>query len=115
MIYICNSFSLAMLPEWRLTDSDTETSIRIQPVDPIVWLTDAETRHGAAVSAVGHADTAIVFSEQLARAVPLNRSTVQLGEDDELLIGQLIGGRLPEGATSLPENFKINWLVISFL
>jgi len=114
MIYICNSLSLAMLDEWRLTDTDTETQLIVQPVvDPVAWLEEAEARHGTAVSAVGHEDTAIVFSSVLRRNVPQNRVSVTLDESTELLIGQLVGGRLPEGSTTLPPNTQILWVAVS--
>ena len=67
---------------------------------------------GACVSAVGHADTAAVFSNVLGVAVPCNRATVALKDGDVALVGQYSGPRLPEGATSLPEGAAIKWLVV---
>lgn len=113
-IYICNSFSLAMLDPWRLYDTESQTKISVQPVDdPISWLSEAESRHGKSVSAVGHADTAALFSNQLGREIELNRSTITLDESNELLIGQLVGGRLPEGATTLPPTHSILWVAVT--
>ena len=66
----------------------------------------------ACVSAVGHADTAAVFSNVLGVAVPCNRATVALKDGDVALVGQYSGPRLPEGATSLPEGAAIKWLVV---
>ena len=63
-------------------------------------------------SAVGHADTAAVFSAVLGVPVPCNRATVALKEGDVALVGQYNGPRLPEGATSLPEGATIKWLVV---
>ena len=63
-------------------------------------------------SAVGHADTAAVFSSVLGVEVPCNRATVALKEGDVALVGQYSGPRLPEGATSLPEGATIKWLVV---
>ena len=57
-------------------------------------------------SAVGHADTAAVFSSVLGVEVPCNRATVALKEGDVALVGQYSGPRLPEGAT-------IKWLVVA--
>ena len=128
MIYICNSFSLAMLPAWRWEPDKDEQApgviwtpeenwqapgavIEVDLVSaPVTWLAAAEARHGPAVSAVGHADTAAVFAALLDRPVPVNRISVSLTEDDELLIGQLTGPRLPEGSTTLPEGAAITWL-----
>ena len=66
----------------------------------------------ACVSAVGHADTAAVFSSVLGVTVPCNRVTVALKEGDVALVGQYSGPRLPEGATSLPEGATIKWMVV---
>ena len=57
-------------------------------------------------SAVGHADTAVVFSSVLGVPVPCNRATVVLKDGDLALVGQYSGPRLPEGAT-------IKWLVVA--
>ena len=66
----------------------------------------------ACVSAVGHADTAAVFSHVLGVEIPCNRATVALKDGDVALVGQYSGPRLPEGATSLPEGAAIKWLVV---
>ena len=66
----------------------------------------------ACVSAVGHADTAAVFSSVLGVTVPCNRVTVALEDGDLALVGQYSGPRLPEGATSLPEGAAIKWMVV---
>ncbi len=64
-------------------------------------------------SAVGHADTAAVFSSVLGTNVPMNRVTLQLKAGEKILVGQYIGPRLPEGSTSLPEGAMIKWLMVS--
>ena len=64
------------------------------------------------ISAVGHADTAAVFSHVLGVEIPCNRATVALKEGDVALVGQYSGPRLPEGAVSLPEGAAIKWLVV---
>lgn len=114
MIYICNSFSPSMLDAWRLEDTASETHISVTPVsDPRSWLEDAEQRHGNAVSAVGHADTATLFSAILGRPVEFNRISAKLDESAELLVGQLVGTRPPEGCTTLPEDATIRWLSVA--
>lgn len=55
------------------------------------------------VSAVGHKDTAAVLG------VECNRINLSLSKGDELYVAQLVGGRLPEGTTALPEGFKFVW------
>jgi len=114
MIYICNSFSLSMLDAWRLEDAESRTQIRVTPVsDPRAWLAEAESLHGKSVSAVGHADTAALFSDILCRSVEFNRVSIKLDESTELLVGQLCGPRPPEGSTTLPEGATIKWLSVS--
>ena len=59
------------------------------------------------VSVVGHQDTANVLG------VPYNRISLTLNAGDVLYVAQVIGGRLPEGCTKLPENFKMKFLKIT--
>ena len=63
-------------------------------------------------SAVGHADTAAVFSSVLGVPVPCNRATVTLKDGDVALVGQYSGPRLPEGCSTLPEGATIKWVVV---
>lgn len=113
-LYICNAFSTAMLPAWRLSDQFGSSHIMIHAIqDPKGWLAEAEKRHGFAVSAVGHADTAAVFADTLGIDVPVNRQNIVLDENTELLVGQLIGNRLPEGATTLPPGSRIMWVRVA--
>lgn len=58
-------------------------------------------------SVVGHADTAAVLG------VPFNRENVKLERGDEIFVAQLQGGRLPEGATTLPEGFSFKYYWVS--
>jgi hypothetical protein len=64
-------------------------------------------------SAVGHADTAAVFSSLLGVPVPMNRQTICLQPGETALVGQYSGPRLPEGATTLPEGATITWLLVT--
>jgi len=50
-------------------------------------------------SAVGHVDTAAVLG------VDMRRVHVTLKSGDVFYVAQLVGGRLPEGSTELPEGF----------
>jgi hypothetical protein len=63
-------------------------------------------------SAVGHADTAALFSAILGLEVPANRMTIRLQPGDKAIVGQYIGPRLPEGATTLPPGAAILWLLV---
>lgn len=66
----------------------------------------------APVSAVGHADTAGLFSSLLGVEVPPNRISLLMGRWDVLLVGQYNGPRLPEGSTKLPEGATIRWWLV---
>jgi hypothetical protein len=68
---------------------------------------------GGVDSAVGHADTAAVFSSLLGVPVPMERRTVTLQPGETALVGQYSGPRLPEGATTLPEEATITWLLVT--
>ena len=93
--FIANAFSLQMI-DW--TDKD-EVTIKIKKVEK------PETFDGY-TSAVGHADTAHVLG------VEPNRINVKINADDELMVAQIMGGRLPEGATTLPEGFHMDFFEV---
>lgn len=99
MKYLSNAFSIQML------DTSVAHNITITPIEPSQIPTDC-------VSAIGHADTAAVVSDILCRSVSCNRMSISLTESDTLYVAQLIGGRLPEGSTTLPEGFQIAFLKV---
>lgn len=111
-----------MLPAWRVdpekqpaceqeTPGASLTAVTVyHPATMIAeWIADG----GEVVSAVGHADTAALFSALLGRPVEHARVNVTLHDDDVLLVGQITGGRLPEGATTLPDGVRILWLAVT--
>lgn len=57
--------------------------------------------------------TAAVVSNILKRDVPANRASVRLEKGDVLYVAQVTGGRLPEGATTLPEGFSLAFLKVT--
>lgn len=67
------------------------------------------------VSAIGHQDTANVLSDMLGLDVPFNRINVRITSDDVFVIAQLIGGRLPEGSTKLPDGFNFKFVKVRVL
>ena len=117
-LYICNTFSLSML------DRDSQLSApRIpKPIDNPEYFLGATYKRTKVVSAVGHADTASIFAEILdvdsfpeffPNGLKPNRINVSLtNPKDHALVGQYIGPRLPEGATTLPEGARIDWWLI---
>jgi len=96
--YLVNAFSIQMLQKGGIVRFDEIDATDI-PADVI--------------SAVGHADTAAVLSEILGFPVALNRINVTLDAETELYVAQLVGGRLPEGATTLPEGFSFKFYKVT--
>lgn len=102
-MYLLNAFSLNML-------EDLTATVRFTEIDE-TWAA-AVLAQSEWTSAVGHADTAAVFSDVLGLPVPYNRATVSLKKGDKALVGQYKGPRLPEGATELPEGAEIKWVTV---
>lgn len=104
--YLGNAFSLQML------------SLEGESLVSIKTLTKEEFKKelkGDFVSVVGHADTAQVLTDELGLKIETNRISVNLEKGDVLLVAQLVGGRLPEGATTLPEGFAFKYLKVELV
>lgn len=101
-IVIANAFSISMLGGAQGAVQFARARIE----DARVALADPTN---SVTSAVGHADTAGIFSNILGRDIPANRVAITLEDRMVLLVGQYVGPRLPEGATSLPEGATIEW------
>ena len=71
-----------------------------------VTFTEVDKLPSGLVSAVGHKDTAAVLG------VDCNRIEVKLQKGDTAYIAQLMGGRLPEGTTTLPKGFKFKYIKV---
>jgi len=98
-VYLANAFSINMLPRtcvWVRFERITVEEAR-------------QVLRNGFVSAVGHADTARLFTNLLGIEVVPNRATVALWPSDALIVGQYSGPRLPEGSTTLPEGATIEW------
>jgi len=102
MKYILNAFSLNMLGAFPATVKVAEATLE-----------QAAEYAADATSAVGHADTAAVFSSVLGCAVPANRVSVAFEKGATHLVGQYRGPRLEEGTTTLPEGATIQWLFVT--
>ena len=87
--FLLNAFSLQMV--------DTPCTVSFTEVDSLP---------NGLVSAVGHADTANVLG------VECNRMNVKLNKGDVAFVAQLMGGRLPEGSTTLPKGFKFKFIKV---
>ena len=104
MAYLTNAFSLNMLLCF-------DSTIRTQEIT--TEAAAAMVKEDGLTSAVGHADTANVFSSVLGIPVNMSRITVSLVQGDKILVGQYSGIRLPEGATTLPPGSQIRWVVVT--
>ena len=97
-MYLGNAFSLQMV-------ADNAIICKVE-VAPEEIPTEAE-------SIIGHADTATVVSSILGRDVPCNRASVMLSDEDVLYVAQVVGGRLPEGATTIPDGMELKFYRIT--
>jgi len=83
-MYLLNALSLQMIGE-------SEGMIKFQEIPA-----PSRDELRKLDSAIGHQDTANVLG------VPMNRVNVLLRRGDKAIVAQLVGGRLPEGSTTLP-------------
>lgn len=104
--YLGNAFSLQMLP------LEGESLVSIKTLTKKEF--EKELSDGF-ISAIGHADTAQVLTDELGLEIETNRISISLEKGDVLLVAQLIGGRLPEGATTLPEGFTFKYLKVDLV
>lgn len=96
MTYIANAFSAQMLSSFPMTVTFEEVAPQDVPVD--------------AISCVGHPDTANVVSDILGRQIEMRRVNIRLNKGDIVYLAQITGGRLPEGATTLPAGYQLVFL-----
>ncbi len=104
-VFLGNAFSVQML-----NLSNGEVPVRFTKIS----LDKAkEILSSGFKSVIGHEDTAQVVSGLLGMSVPTNRIPISLESGkDTLIIAQVMGGRLPEGATTLPEGMKIEFIEV---
>lgn len=100
-IYLGNAFALQML------DLSKVQHVTVTPV------TADEVSKADFVSVIGHTDTAAVVSSLLGKEVPANRASISISKGDVLYVAQVVGGRLPEGATSLPEGVALTFVRVT--
>ena len=92
--FIGNAFSLQMVAVFPATVKVEECS-------------KSEALSPDNLSVVGHPDTAAVLG------VKFNRVSVKLSKGDILYVAQIVGGRLPEGCTTLPEGYSFKFLKVT--
>lgn len=63
-------------------------------------------------SYIGHVDTANILSNLLSMQIVFNRSSAIFEKDDKIIVASYVGMRLPEGATTLPENSRFRFFLV---
>jgi hypothetical protein len=101
MTLLCNTFSLSMF-------SDAIVRFEVEYIS----IERAKELSKTARSVVGHADTANLFTTLLETPVAFNRESIA-GCHEQLLVGQYVGPRLPEGASTLPTGALIRWVIVT--
>lgn len=97
MIYICNSISPQMM-------TSTDMNYSIHEITEEQFYEAIESKE--TWSCVGHRDLANILG------VAYNRESIKVRDGDYLLIAQLNNGRLPKGATSLPEDMVLKFYCV---
>ena len=100
MQYFANAFSLQMV--------EPPTSFEQVAVTPAAMAQALKT-DPQICKAIGHRETAAVLTEMLGVEIPYNRLNILLRPGDTLYVAQVVGGRLPEGCTTLPPGVKIEF------
>ncbi len=98
--FLVNAFSIQMLLG--------SATVKFEEITPKDIPTDV-------VSAIGHIDTANVISDLLGFKIDMNRINISLDKNTELYVAQLVGGRLPEGATTLPEGSSFKFFKVTII
>jgi len=109
MLKLANAFSLNML------NTEVETHVlvtkRIRKEEAKELLKEGFENY------IGHKDIANVVSNELGLPVEMNekRPNLLLNPEDVVVIAQYIGPRLPEGATELPPNARIEYFTVQII
>ena len=105
MLYIANAFASQMVPDSCILSKKPLTAeIVTQMLGMNKWQ-----------SCVGHVDTANILSGMLGVEIPANRVSISLTGEDVLIVAQVMGGRLPEGCTTLPEGTEMNFFMYTLM
>lgn len=106
-LYVANSLAGNMFP-----DNCTISKTRID-ADIVRDMCNDAVRRGCFVSAVGHKDTANVLREVFDLPVTFCRISIDIDPGDVLIVAQVMGPRLPEGCTVLPEGTEMQFFLYS--
>lgn len=111
IIILANAFSIQML------DTNILNKVSFMPlsVDDVRDTISVAQADNVFINAVGHADTMNILNNMLGTILTANRVNVKLDENTTIIVAQVIGGRLPEGCTSLPEGTQIRFIEVEML
>lgn len=99
-----NAFSLQMLTE--------------NQVIKFTFISLDEAKHilkDACTSVIGHQDLANVLTNMFGFEIPCNRVNNKLHTGDKMIVAQFMGGRLPEGAITLPAGAVIKFVLVEVM
>lgn len=108
MIKIANAFSINMINKFPC-------DVHFQEINKESAIELIQSNNSEIDSYIGHEDTARVLSTELNINISAKRQSLTLNNDEQILVIQLIGGRLPEGTIKLPENFKFKYFLVKIL
>lgn len=97
MKYVGNAFSFQMI-------NNAFGKLKFAELSQKDFMSQTEN----AKSVIGHEDLSRILK------LPYNRESIHLEKGDVLYIAQLTGGRLPEGATKLPNNCKLKFIEVRY-
>ena len=101
-------FSINMLDQFPC-------DVRFQEIDKDYAINLIQQNNNEIDSYIGHEDTAKVLSNEFNINIPVKRHPLTLKSNEYILVAQLTGGRLPEGATKLPDSFQFRYFLVSIL
>jgi len=109
MLKLANAFSLNML--------NTEVETHVLVTKRISKEEARELLQDGFENCIGHKDIANVVSNELGLPVEMNekRPNLMLNPVDLVIVAQYIGPRLPEGATQLPEDARIDYFTVQII
>lgn len=99
MVYLGNAFSLQMLEPYS-EGGEVWSKMEVEEVGKSAI--DLAIEQGAR-SCIGHQDLANIVG------VAFNRESITLKREDTLFVVQVVGGRLAEGTTELPQGVTLKY------
>lgn len=107
---IMNAFSIQMILD-LIGETDGENQVTVS-FSPLSKEKAAAILDGEVDSFIGHKETADIVSKMLGMEIPFQRRFAKLVPGEAAIIAQVKGGRLPEGATTLPEGVEIVFILV---